>query len=208
MIRFTFIVCLSALLAMALYVPSAYPPERFLDRLRQEQASMAQLWNDAVAARILDTALGLQDSARRTAPSPDAASPAASAGAVNTAVADEMSSVSRRLFSNAYFRSIEALFLLAMFRLGTIGYVLPWCLPFVVAVLADGQVSRMLKAREFGQHDPEVFALAIALAIVVSSVTLVALLVPAEIPLIVWAVAPLIVALLAGRALACFHMRA
>lgn len=207
MIRATSIACLAALLAMALYVPSAYPPERFLDQLRQEHASIARLWNNAVAARILDTALGLQDSARRAAPSPHAAPPAASAVAVDTAVADELSSVSQRLFGNAYFRSIEALFLLAMFRLGTMAHALPWCLPFVVAVLADGQVSRLLKAREFGQHDPEVFALLIAMAIGVSCVTFVALLVPAEVPIIVWTTAPLIVALLAGRALACFHLR-
>lgn len=208
MIRVTAIMCLAALLAMALWVPSAYPPERFLDQLRQEHASIAQLWSDAVAARILDTALGLQDSARRVAPSPHAAQPAASAPAVDTAVAGEMSSVSQRLFGNAYFRSIEALFLLAMFRAGTMAHALPWCLPFVVAVLADGQVSRLLKAREFGQHDPEVFALAIATAIAVSCVTFLALLVPAEVPAIAWTAAPLIVALLAGRALACFHLRA
>jgi hypothetical protein len=208
MIRVTCIVCLAALLVMVLYVPFAYPTERFLDQLRQEHGSIAQLWNDAVAARILDTALGLQDSARRAAPSPHAAPPAASSAAVGTAVAGEMASVSQRLFGNPYFRSIEALFLLAMFRLGTMAHALPWCLPFVVAVLADGQVSRLLKAREFRPHDPQVFALAIATAIAVSCVTFLALLVPAEVPAIVWTVAPVIVALLAGRALACFHLRA
>jgi hypothetical protein len=208
MIRATFIVCLAALLVVALYVPSAYPPERFLDQLRQEHESIAQLWNDAVAARILDTALGLQDSARHAAPSPYAAPPDASAAAVDTAVAGAMSSVSQRLFGNAYFRSIEALFLLAMFRLGTMSHALPWLLPFVTAIFADGQVSRLLKSREFKQHDPEVFALAIVAAMVVFCVTFVALLVPAEIPVIVWTAAPLLVALLAGRAFACFHLRA
>lgn len=208
MIRVTSIVCLAALLAIALYVPSAYPPERFLDQLRHEHTSIAELWDHAVAARVLDTALGLQDSARRAAPSPHAATPAESAAAVDNAIAHEMSSVSQRLFSNAYFRSIEALFLLSMFRLGTMAHALPWLLPFVVAVLADGQVSRLLKAREFGQHDPEVFALAIAAAIAVSCMTFVALVVPADMPVIVWPAAPLIVALLAGRALACFHLRA
>ncbi len=208
MIRITSIVGLAALLTMALYVPAAHPPERFLDQLRHDHASIVELWDAAVAARILDTALGLQDSARRAAPSPHAAPSAASAAAVDTAVAHEMSSVSQRLFDNAYFRSIEALFLLAMLRLGTMAHALPWLLPFVVAVFADGQVSRLIKAREFGQHDPEVFALAIATAIALSCVTFVALLVPAEIPVIAWPAAPLIVALLAGRALACFHLRA
>jgi len=208
MIRVTAIVCLAALLAIALYLPSAYPPERFLDQLRREHASIAELWGATVAARILDTALGLQDSARRAAPSPHAEPPAASAAAVDTAVAHEMSSVSQRLLGNAYFRSIEALFLLAMLRLGTMAHALPWLLPFIVAVIANGQVSRLLKAREFGQHDPEVFALAIAGAIALTCVTFVALLVPAEIPVIVWPAAPLVVALLVGRAWACFHLRA
>jgi hypothetical protein len=207
MIRITSIVCLTALLAVVLYVPSAYPPERFLDQLRHEHAAVAQIWGDAVATSILDIALGLQDSARRVAPSPHAAPAAAPAAALDTAVAAEMASVNQRLFGNAYFRAIEAMFLLAMFRFGTMAHALPWCLPFVVAALADGQVSRLLKAREFGQHDPEVFALAIAAAIALSSVSFVALLAPAEVPVIVWAAAPLTVALLAGRALACFHLR-
>lgn len=208
MIRVTAIVCLAALLAIALYLPSAYPPERFLDQLRREHASIAELWGATVAASILDTALGLQDSARRAAPSPHAEPPAASAAAVDTAVAHEMSSVSQRLFGNAYFRSIEALFLLAMLRLGTMAHALPWLVPFIAAVLADGQVSRLLKAREFGHHDPEVFALAMAAAVAVSCVTVTVLLVPTEMPVIAWPAAPLIVALLAGRAWACFHLRA
>ncbi len=208
MIRATAVVCLVALLAMALYLPSAYPPERFLDQLRHEHAAVAQLWGDSAAARILDTALGLQNSARHAAPSPHAAPPAVPAAAVDTAVAQEMSSVSQRLFGNAYFRSIEALFLLAMFRLGTMAHALPWCLPFIVAVFADGHVSRLLKAREFGRHDPEVFALAAAAAIVVSCVTFVALLAPTHVSPVVWVAAPLVVVLLLGRAFACFHLRA
>jgi hypothetical protein len=207
MIRATAIACLVAMLATALYLPSAYPPEQFFAQLRKEHAAAAQLWDQQAASRMLDVALGLQDSARRVAPSPHPA-PSAPGGPLDTAVAHEMSSVSARLFGNAYFRSVEALFLLAMFRLGMMSHALPWLLPFFAAAFADGHVSRLLKAREFRQHDPEVFALALAGAIAVACATAVALLAPIELPILAWAVAPLIVGFLISRALASFHLRA
>jgi len=119
-----------------------------------------------------------------------------------------MSSVSARLFGNAYFRSVEALFLLAMFRLGMMCHAVPWLLPFFAAAFVDGHVSRLLKAREFRQHNPEVFALALAAAIAVACATAVALLAPIELPIVAWAVGPLVVVLLLSRALASFHLRA
>ncbi len=207
MIRATAIACLVALLAMALYLPSAYPPEQFFAQLRREHAAAAQLWDQQAASHMLDVALGLQDSTRRVAPSPHAAA-SVPGGPLDTAVAREMSSVSARLFGNAYFRSVEALFLLAMFRLGMMSHALPWLLPFFAAAFVDGHVSRLLKAREFRQHDPEVFALALAAAIATACATAIALLAPLELPVVAWAVAPLVVVLLLSRAFASFHLRA
>lgn len=207
MIRATAIVSLVAMLAMALYLPSAYPPERFVSQLRKEHAAVAQLWDQRAATSMLDVAIALQDSARAVAPSPHAAA-SASGGPLDTAVAHELSSVSARLFGNAYFRSIEALFLLASFRLGVLTHALPWFLPFIAALFADGHVARLLKAREFRQHDPEVFALAIAAAIAAACTTVVALLAPIDIPVVAWSAAPLVVTLLLSKALASFHLRA
>ena len=58
----------------------------------------------------------MQDSTAEVTPIPtakDAPSPAA----VNGAVSREMSSVNQRLFNNAYFRAVDALLLLASYRL-------------------------------------------------------------------------------------------
>ena len=78
---------------------------------------------------------------------------------IDGAVAHEMASVNKRLFNNAYFRSIDALLLLASFRLATLLEWLPWLLAFAAAVMIDGYFVRLIKSKEFLQHDPEIFAL-------------------------------------------------
>jgi hypothetical protein len=100
----------------------------------------------------------VQDSARQATPVPSPAD-APPANAVDGAVAREMATVNQRLFNNAYFRSIDALLLLASFRFATLLEWLPWLLAFTVAVLLDGYIVRQIKSKEFRQHDPELFAL-------------------------------------------------
>jgi hypothetical protein len=80
MIRVVAVVSLVCLLVMVLYLPSAYPPERFLAQLRTEHAATAAYWGDGPALRILSLALNVQDSARQATPTPSTAdAPAATA---------------------------------------------------------------------------------------------------------------------------------
>ena len=65
------------------------------------------------------------------------------------AVAREMAMDNQRLFNNAYFKSIDALLLLAGFRVATLIEWLPWLLAFTAAVLLDGFIVRQIKAKEF-----------------------------------------------------------
>ena len=206
MIRVVAVVSLVCLLVMVLYLPSAHPPERFLAQLRTEHEATAAYWGDAPALRILSRALSVQDSARQATPIPSSAD-APPANAVDGAVAREMATVNQRLFNNAYFRSIDALLLLASFRFATLIEWLPWLLAFTVVVLFDGYIVRQIKAKEFRQHDPELFALYTCGAIVMVCATVVGFVVPFTLHPLAMPCVPLVVSLLLSRAVRSFHLR-
>ncbi len=206
MIRIVTIAALLCLLVLVLYLPSAHPPERFLAQIRSEHQAIEEIWGETPALRILDRALGLQGAAREATPVPPTAVASAASG-VDGAVAREMASVNQRLFGNSYFRAIDALVLLAAFRLSAMLEWLPWMAAFLVAAVADGAISRVIKSKEFLHHDPERFALYASVSILLACAAVVALVLPVEVhPL----VSPGVVATLAvlwGRSVAHFHRR-
>ena len=204
MIRIVSIAALLCLLVLVLYLPSAHPPERFLAQIRSEHQAMEALWGEAPALRILDRALGLQGAAREATPIPPTAGASAASGADGT-VAREMASVNQRLFGNSYFRAIDALVLLAAFRLSAMLERLPWIGVFVSAALADGAIERVLKGREFRQHDPERFALFATLAILAACATVIGVVLPVALAPWIMPAVPAGIALLLARSLAHFH---
>jgi hypothetical protein len=206
-IRVVSIAALLSLLVLVLYLPSAHPPERFLAQIRSEHQAMEEIWGETPALRILDRALGLQGAAREATPVPPTAGASAASG-VDGAVAREMASVNQRLFGNSYFRAIDALVLLAAFRLSAMLEWLPWMAAFLAAAVADGAISRVIKSKEFRHHDPERFALFAGLAITAACATVVALVIPVTMPPLLIPVVPIGVAALAALALAHFHRRA
>jgi len=206
LIRIVSIAALLCLLVLVLYLPSAHPPERFLAQIRSEHQAMQVIWGETPALRILNRALILQGTAREATPVPPTASASAASG-VDGAVAREMASVNQRLFGNSYFRAIEALVLLAAYRLSAVLEWLPWMAAFLAAAVADGAISRVIKSKEFLHHDPERFALYASVSILLACAAVVALVLPVEVhPL----VSPGVVATLAvlwGRSVAHFHRR-
>jgi hypothetical protein len=207
MIRIVSIAALLCLLVLVLYLPSAHPPERFLAQIRSEHQAMETLWGEAPALRILDRALGLQGVAREATPVPRTVGASAASG-VDGAVAREMASVNQRLFGNSYFRAIDALVLLAAFRLSAMLEWLPWLVAGALAALVDGGIVRLIKAKEFRHHDPELFALFAGLAITAACAAVVALVLPVTMPPLLIPVVPVGVAAFAALALANFHRRA
>jgi hypothetical protein len=206
-IRIVSIAALLCLLVLVLYLPSAYPPERFLAQIRSEHQAMEELWGEAPALRILDRALVLQGAAREATPVPPTVGASAASG-VDGAVAREMASVNQRLFGNSYFRAIDALVLLAAFRASAMVEWLPWLAIAAFAAMADGSITRLIKAKEFKHHDPELFALFAGLAITSACAAIVALVIPVTMPPLLIPVVPVGVATLAALALANFHRRA
>ncbi|WP_150429960.1 DUF4400 domain-containing protein [Dechloromonas sp. CZR5] len=207
MIRAVTILSLVILLMLVLYVPSSHPPERFLEQLRTEHELATAYWGVEPALRMLDRAVRMQEATANVTPIPTAKNAPSTAG-VNGAVSQEMSAVNRRLFDNAYFRSVDALLLLASYRLATLLEWLPWVTAFVLAALVDGGLARLVKAKEFLQHDPEMFALYASLGIVTLCLTVIGFVLPMTLPPLLLPCVPLAVGVLAGRALGCFHRRA
>ena len=207
MIRIVSIAALLCLLVLVLYLPSAHPPERFLAQIRIEHRAMEEIWGETPALRILDRALGLQGAAREATPIPPNAGASAASG-VDGAMAREMASVNQRLFGNSYFRAIDALVLLAAFRLSAMLEWLPWMAAFLVAAVADGAISRVIKSKEFLHHDPEVFALAVSAAIVLACTAAVTFVLPTTLPPLTLPTVIVAIALLAAAALSSFHRRA
>ena len=206
MIRAISVLSLFTLLILVLYIPSAYPPERFVAQLRIEHQVLIGFWGNKPAFRILTRAEGMQAGAAAITPIPTPAD-APSTHAVNGAVAREMASVNQRLFHNPYFRSVDALLLLAFYRLATLLEWLPWLSVFMLAAMVDGGFLRLVKAKQFAHHDPEMFALYASIAILLACAMAIAFVLPITLPPLALPTMPLAVGALLSRALAHYPQR-
>jgi hypothetical protein len=203
MIRVTAIVSLMALLILVLYLPSRYPAQRFFEQLRLEHEQSMNYWGEQAAWQMLDRALRLQGNAASASPIPSDRD-APSAPRFN-AVAGEMSAINQRLFNNPYFRSVDALLVLACYRLSALLEWLPWLAVFVLAAMADALQVRVLKANEFVQHNPEMYALHATLAITVACSVVIACVLPWTWHPLLLPLAPLVVLTLLCLALGQYH---
>lgn len=207
MIRAAAVVSLVLLLVLVLYVPSAHPPERFLGQLRSEHEVAVAFWGAEPAYRMLDRAIRLQSGVAEVSPIPAARDMPRTPG-VDGAVAVELASVSQRLFNNTYFRSVDALLMLASYRLSGLLEWLPWLLPLVLVTSIDGALVRVIRAKEFLQHDPEMFAVWCSLLIIAACATVIAFVLPVQTHPATLAGFPIAMAVLLGRAITHFHRRA
>ena len=189
MIRIVTITSLVSLLMLVLYLPSARPAHAFLAQIRNEHAALTGFWGRAHAFVMLQTMLDLQ------AGSPHAPPLMASAtvrSTPETKVQKEVSAVSERLLKNEYFLSLNALVLLATYRIAVILHLLPGIVPFLMAAVADGLVRRAVKGTDFSGHNPEVFSACVCGAILSACLGVIACVIPAPLP------PPLMPALLGG----------
>lgn len=206
MIRLTAIASLTLLLVLVLYLPAAMPPERFVAQLRTEQSVNEGFWGQPHALRILGRMLDLQARMAGTSPVPSDAD-APSPDQVNAAVADEMRRVNQRLFHNAYFRSIDALLALATYRFCALLEWLPALWLVSAALFADGLLTRVIKSKEFKQHNPEIFALHACAAIAVTCGAALAFVLPVSIAPMVWGSIPLAISVFVRGSTAHYHRR-
>jgi Domain of unknown function (DUF4400) len=178
MVRIVWITALMAILCIVLYLPSAFPPERFIEVLRAEHAVHREVWGPVVADRILGRMLDMQQGMPPLSESPAASAQVGQMSAMDAAVAAQVSQMSVRLFGNVYFRSIDSLFALATYRVSAIVEVLPLLSIFLGVVMIDGVVLRRVRAKEFIAHSAEMFGGSVVVAIVLGSVVVVSIFLP------------------------------
>ena len=206
MIRVVAIFSLSTMLLLILYLPSAHPPDRFVQLILQEHLHASETWGIANAERILDRGMAMTAQAAAATPLPRdhvAHSSPPSSGRIG----EEMEQVNRRLVDNDYFRSIEALLGLASYRLSALLEWAPRSALLILAILADSIARRVIKAHEFTRHDPEVFALCLCAAIILACACALSLTLPVPMHPLTWAAAPIAVAAPIARSVADFHRR-
>ena len=206
MIRGVAVISLLSLLIMVLYLPAAHPPERFLQQLHLEIGLCSEFWGQQVATDMLDRAMDMQTSARGATALPSAHD-APSTKTLGGAVATEMGAVNQRLFNNAYFRSVEALFMLASFRLAMMLQWLPWLSLLALPLVLDGHWHRVIKAKEFRQHDPEMFAIWACFGITSSCASVLGMAIPLTLHPLVTPGAPMLIIVMLGMAWRSYHRR-
>ncbi len=206
MIRFVSTTSLVALLILVLYLPSTTPPQRFIDQLRAEHALTTVFWGRDHALYILSRMLDWQAAAKQASPVPSP-SDAPVQNSVDLAVAKQMAEVNHRLFNNPYFRSVDTLLALATYRLSVLIEWLPSLLAFMLATLFDGLLMRIVKSKEFRQHNPEVFAVHACATIMTACATVLAFVLPVTLHPLVFSALPIAISSFASRAVTDFHRR-
>ncbi|MGQ0597175.1 DUF4400 domain-containing protein [Aquabacterium sp.] len=204
MIRFVAIASLTAVLLIVLYLPSTHPPIYFMALLRQEHELNMHFWGDRHGLAIMEHMLNMQDSYAESSPLPQQSATPTPNGA-NQAVANEMSKVGERLFNSPYFRSIDTLFALALYRLATLWEGLKDLWIIGIAVVVDSFFVRAIKAKEWRHHNPEMFALYASGSIITACGLFIALVLPTIIKPYVWVGSAFMLWLFASRAVVHFH---
>jgi len=206
-IRVVWTVSLLLLLILVLYLPSAHPPERFITQLSVEHERNRAFWGEEHALRILARMLELHADAKQASPIPDTLAPAASHSRVDSAAASQLSQMNARLFNNPYFKSIGAQLALATYRFSAFVEWLPYLSVFVLAAVLDGFIRRIVKSKEFLQHNPELFALHASLVILIACGTVVAFVLPVAVHPLLLALVPTSIGIFGSLAVANYHHR-
>ena len=207
MIRFVSTVSLLVVLVLVLFLPSAYPPSRFLDQLRIEHQRNASFMGEGHASSILERMLDFHEKETAIAPASQMADAQPSHPVANP-VADAMSQANGRFFNNPYFRSINALFILATYRCSVLIEWLPVLAAFMIAAVFDGCLVRILKSKEFLQHNPQVYAAYACATILTFCATAITFVLPVTLHPISIPIVPIAASIFVSRAVANFHRRA
>lgn len=205
MIRYVFIAAMLAILCIVLYIPSAVPPERFLDVLREEHAVMQRTWGPEIADRVLARMLDIQQ-ATAAVSAPPPAGETSPATPVDAAMTTQIGQMSTRLFGNPYFRSIDSLFALVTYRLSAALELLPLLGTFLLVVAIDGLVIRMVRSKEFISHSAEMFGGSVVGGIALGSAVVVAWFLPYKLNPMLVVLALLAMLFVLSRAIANYHV--
>lgn len=179
-VRVVSVLSLVSMLILVLYLPAAHPPQVFFERIREEHQLIRDFWGADHARAIMARMLAYQE-----APPVGVPLMIADAGAKNKvegAVNNQLGGIAARIANNQYFRSMNMLLALSEYRLSTLMEWMPAMAIFVGVAVLDGCVRRVVKSKEFLQHNPELFALFACLMIAIMCGTVVAMVFPVTLP--------------------------
>ncbi|GAB2855696.1 hypothetical protein GCM10027277_25320 [Pseudoduganella ginsengisoli] len=194
MIRAVTIASLVGLLLLVLYLPAVAPPSAFFGRIRAEHGQQGAAWGQAHARQALERALSIAE--RPVAAPMIGTDTGAGKGMAMTAAGRQFDTVGRRLLDSDYLRSVNALLLLAAFRLAALVQLAPGFLLLACACVADGLVRRRVKSLEFSRHHPEVWTASVCAGCLAVCTVVITAVLPAAVPVVL---APLMV----GSACVC-----
>ncbi len=206
MIRLVCLGALSLLLIFVLYLPAAHPPERFIAQIRREHDLQTAFWGLERASRFLQETIEMSQTMVDLIPPTLWNDP--QGGQASRAVSQEMAHVKERFFGNAYFRSIDALVLLATYRVAAVRTWLEVETPFAAVLLLDGLLVRTVRAKELKPHDPERVAVHACLCVLLLCATVVAFVVPIAITPVSMGLLLPIGSLFMSRIIANYHRAA
>jgi hypothetical protein len=181
-IRAVTIAALVGLLLLVLYLPAVTPPSAFFDRIRAEHGLLEAAWGPDHARHALERALSIAE--RPVAAPIIGAGTNAGKGRAVTAAGRQFETVGKRLLDSDYLRSVNALMMLAAFRMAALAQSAPGFLLLGGACIADGLVRRRVKGQEFSRHHPEVWTVSVCAGwLAVCTVVIIAVL-PAAVPVV------------------------
>jgi hypothetical protein len=165
MIRFTFAAAFFIFVIVLLQIPSVYSASRFMEQIRIEHALCSQFWSEHHANAILERMMDFDDAATLGS-SASSTNNGAKANGVDSVASHQGALVSMRFIRNPYFRSINAMFTLVAYRASSLLEWQPILLSVCVLLLIDGFATRVIKSKEFRQHNPQSYALFSCMTIV------------------------------------------
>jgi hypothetical protein len=205
MIRMVAVVSLVGLLILVLYLPAARQAPAFMAQIRAEHEAMSASWGKEHALRMLERMLDLQPQETPRAPMMPREE---SKTVADTTVNHEVAAIGNRLLNNEYFRSLNALLLLATYRFAVLLHLLPAMAPFLIAAIVDGLVRRSVKSIDFSGHHPEIFSVCASGIIVAACCMVVAFVIPTSLPPVIVPALLAGISILTNIGIANYHKRA
>jgi Domain of unknown function (DUF4400) len=111
-------------------------------------------------------------------------------------------------FGNEYFKGIDALLLVATYRLSSLFEWLPIIGVFVCVAWLDGLMMRLVRSKEFANHSPVMFGLSSCGVMLVIALTIIAFVLPIAVHPLLIASAPVAIGVFGSMAIANFHRHA
>ena len=162
--RYLAIFLMTAILGLVLWLPAAYTARQFYGAVRLDHTTNEQFWGEPYAANALRSAIAFLDA--RKPPAISAPAGTGPTGQAERQLANRMQQFTERMRGAGYLRAMEAMTMLAFYRLVTMRYLAPAVALFLLPALVDAAVRRIVRTHEFRSHDPERYSLAIVGAMI------------------------------------------